>query len=317
MLRRLFFCIYILLFVFFSSCSTDYQASIDTATGKHKILATTGMIADLVQQIGGEHIEVMVLIPAALDPHSYELVKGDDEKFAQAKLLFYNGLGLEHGMSMRRHIKAYGEKAICVTSSLQKMDPSPLLKVDGVFDPHVWMDISLWSATVTPICDALSATFPEHASYFLQKKEQVQEAMERADYNAYKKLQAVSQEKRFLVTSHDAFNYFTRRYLREGDENDWTKRCKAPEGLAPEAELCSVDLLEVLCYIQDHGIHVLFTESNLSAQGVRKVLDAGSKRGLSIRLARRPLYADSMGEASSYLEMVQNNVDVIAEELDK
>lgn len=307
-----------LFFLFFSSVGCQKESYFPVVNNnKCKILATTGMIADLVQEMGGEYVEVMVLIPPALDPHSYELVKGDDEKFAQAELLFYNGLGLEHGISLRRHIKRYGERAICVTNPLLAREPSPLLQVDGLFDPHVWMDISLWSTTLTPICEALSHKIPHHASYFLQKKEEMEKAMKVADQQAYKKLQAIDSHKRFLVTSHDAFHYFTRRYLREGEESDWEKRCKAPEGLAPEAELCSVDLLMVLSYIQEHNVHVLFTESNLNAQGVRKLLDAGRKRGLQLSLAKESLYADSMGKAHSYLEMLQHNVDVITEELNR
>lgn len=312
----LFLSIAYFLTVLICGCNTIQNPSLVTQ-GKCKVIATTAMIADLVREMGGEHIEVMILIPPALDPHSYELVKGDDEKVAQAELFFYNGLGLEHGISLRRHIKHHEERAICVTSFLLENAPERLLKVDGLFDPHVWMDISLWSTTLHPICEALSKKIPEHAEYFLQKKEEMQRVMEAADHAAYKKLQGLPSHKRFLVTSHDAFNYFTKRYLRELHEEDWAKRCKAPEGLAPEAELCSVDLLRVLSYIEEYGVHVLFTESNLNAQGVRKLLDAGNKRGLDLTLAKKSLYADSMGSANSYLEMVQHNVDVIAEELNK
>lgn len=304
---------------FFFSCQKRERATSDWMhnNGRVKVMATTAMIADLVQTIGGEHIDVAVLIPPLVDPHSYELVKGDDEKFARSEMIFYNGLGLEHGISLRRQLEAYQDKTVCVTAPLLQREPSPLLKVENTFDPHVWMDISLWSATLEPICDALSRLLPDHHTFFCDQKEKLRLQLEIADKNAYEKLQAIVSAKRFLVTSHDAFHYFTRRYLADPEEKEWYNRCSAPEGLAPEAELSTVDLLEVLEYIQLHDTRVLFTEANLHSQAIRKLLQAGNKRGLMLRVAERALYADSMGFAKSYVEMVQHNVDVIAEELSK
>ena len=62
--------------------------------GKIKVLATTAMIADLVKQVGGDEVDVIILIQGDVDPHSYEMRKGDAEKFDHADLIFYNGLGL-------------------------------------------------------------------------------------------------------------------------------------------------------------------------------------------------------------------------------
>src|SRR5579871_5638784 len=69
--------------------------------GKLKVLSTTAMIDDVVRQIGRERIDHLPLIMGEIDPHSYELVKGDDEKLSMATLIFFNGLGLEHGASLR------------------------------------------------------------------------------------------------------------------------------------------------------------------------------------------------------------------------
>jgi len=284
--------------------------------GKIKVLATTGMIADIAQKIGGHEVDVLTLIPAALDPHSYELVKGDDEKFAQAELILCNGLGLEHGMSLRRNLQNH-DKVLCVTSALQEKKPESILRVDGVYDPHVWMDISLWMETVDPILQRLCALCPQKASIFENNAQQVKKEMEQADAMAYERLQSVASSDRYLVTSHDAFHYFTRRYLRDPEESTWQIRCRAPEGLAPDAELSVSDLRRVLKYIVLYKTHVLFTESNVNKQSILKLIDAARKKGHLVRLAQKELYADSMGEACSYIEMVLHNVDVIAEELAK
>lgn len=299
----------LLLFGFLISCSKQHH---EVQNKKQiSVLATTAMIGDLVKQIGKEHVVVDVLIPGALDPHSYELVKGDDEKFSKADLIFYNGLNLEHGISVRRQLKNCQKKIVCVTDVLNK---DILLEMDGVIDPHVWMDISLWKEALVPIKEKLSELQEENRNEFEENFEKMRVAMEQADMRALEKLHEVTPNRRFLVTSHDAFCYFTRRYLSDGEE-DWRKRCIAPEGLAPEAEMSSFDLKRVLSYIQDYQIRVLFVESNLSSLSVRKLIDAGKKKGLEIRLSEKALYADSMGSCESYLEMMDHNVSLIAKEL--
>lgn len=279
------------------------------------ILATTAMIGDLVKQVGKEHVVVDVLIPSALDPHSYELVKGDDEKFAQADLIFYNGLNLEHGISVRRQLKKFHEKSVCVTDPL--IDKGVLFEMDGVIDPHVWMDISLWMHALTPIKEMLSQLQEEHQEEFEENFQKIKQMMEIADKEALERFHAIDPKRRFLVTSHDAFCYFTKRYLSEDTDEDWRVRCIAPEGLAPEAEMSSFDLKRVLAYISQNQIKVLFTESNLPSLSVKRLIDAGKKGGLEIRLSQKALYADSMGSCESYLEMMHHNVFLIAEELQK
>src|SRR5438046_7154303 len=71
-----------------------------SANGKVRVLCTTAMVADLVQEVGGDLIDCLILIQGESDPHSYQLVKGDDEKFQRADLIFYSGLGLEHNPSV-------------------------------------------------------------------------------------------------------------------------------------------------------------------------------------------------------------------------
>ncbi len=190
------------------------------------------MIHDLVQEIGGDYIDSVPLIRGELDPHSYELVKGDDEKFLRADLIFYNGLGLEHGLSLRKHLQD-NPKAIAVTRTILKEDPSLILISEGQYDPHVWMDIALWMKIIDPIVEACSLKDPQHAAEYRKRGEVLHEKMRVADERAFQMLQAIPQEKRYLVTSHDAFNYFTRHYLAVPGELNWQTRCEAPEGLAP------------------------------------------------------------------------------------
>lgn len=284
--------------------------------GKIKVLATIAMVSDLVEQIGGEEIDLLTLICGELDPHSYELVKGDDEKFACADLIFYNGLGLEHSLSLRRNLEG-NPKAVAVADKLLHERPDLILKKMGTIDPHVWMDISLWQMCIDPIVEALCLNDPDHGPLYRERALKVKQKLVEADASALELLQSIDAKRRYLVTSHDAFQYFTRRYLAVAGEEGWQERCQAPEGLAPEAQMSVNDVAKVLECIETHHIPVLFPESNLSRDALKKILDGGRQKGVTIRLCPDELYGDSMGGAGSYLEMMAHNVQIIARELKK
>jgi manganese/zinc/iron transport system substrate-binding protein len=282
--------------------------------GKIKVLTTIAMINDLVKEIGGDKVDSITLIRGELDPHSYELVKGDDEKFARADLIFFNGLGLEHGLSLRQNL-INNPKAVAVAEPILKESPPLVLVVDGCYDPHLWMDIALWMRTIDPIVSALAAKDPLHAEEYRERGNALRIKMEAADREMYKILQAVDSKRRYLVTSHDAFHYFARHYLAEPGEEEWSLRCRAPEGLSPEAQMSVNDVIDIIEHIERFRIFVLFPESNVSKDSLRKILDVGKEKGFEIRLCSEELYGDSMGKAESYLEMIAHNVKTIAKEL--
>ncbi|MFZ0565379.1 MAG: zinc ABC transporter substrate-binding protein [Chlamydiales bacterium] len=306
--------IFIILFLFslFVGCSPlpSRDASWLQRNEKLKVLTTIGMIHDLVREIGGEEVDSMPLIRGGLDPHSYELVKGDDEKFARADLIFYNGLGLEHGLSLRQNLED-NPKAVAVGEALLEKDPSLILKLDGQYDPHIWMDIALWMHTIDPIVDALSRKDPAHAPLFSERGERLKYEMALADQKIFALLQAIPEEKRYLVTSHDALNYFSRHYLSNVDDDDWQERCKAPEGLAPNAQMSLVDIIDMVSHIESYGVSALFPESNVNRDALRKVAHAVKSRGIAIELSQECLYGDAMKEGDSYLEMIAHNARVI------
>jgi manganese/zinc/iron transport system substrate-binding protein len=304
------------LFLFVSCSKPNKKENWWANNGKIKVLSTLSMITDFVQEIGADQVDVLTLIKGDLDPHSYELVKGDDEKFSCADVVFYNGLGLEHGLSLRQKIEAHSH-AVGVADVILRNDPEQILYADGQMDPHVWMDMTLWIQTIDPIVEHLSQIAPLQAAAFSQRAEELKAKLQIADRIVYQSLQAIPSEKRFLISSHDAFNYFTKRYLAIPDEKDWRKRCAAPEGLAPDAQLSLSDIYHVLSLIEKYHVHVLFPESNLSKEALKKILRSGQERGYQIYLSDEALYADSMGEAASYIEMISHNVRVIVKGLTK
>lgn len=292
-----------------------------TSEGKLKILSTTAMINDLVQEIAKEHAITITLIQGNLDPHSYQLVKGDDEKLSAADLIFYNGLGLEHGASLQHNLES-NPKAIALGNLVQKQYPEEIFYVDKQIDPHIWMDLSLFSKTIPPIVDALSKQDPAHAEDYQKNGEALLKTLSEVHEWVKAKVHQVPLEKRYLVTSHDAFNYFARSYLAEESElkdGSWEIRFQAPEGLAPDSQLSSHDIQNILDHLAKFGIQVIFPESNVSQDSIQKIISAGQKKGLNIVISEDPLYGDAMGPPGSpgetYPKMLEHNAEVIEKHL--
>lgn len=287
---------------------------------KIRVLSTTRMIDDLVGEIGKDKVAHIALILGESDPHRYELVKGDDEKFALADLVFYNGLGLEHGASLIHKIQEH-PATVSLGDAVGRRASDQILMAEGQPDPHIWMDISIWAMTVDEIVKALGEIDPDSFGFYQANGQDLQQRMRKLDTEIQEQFQRVPQEKRFFVTSHDAFHYFTRRYLADPEERKsdaWKERFAAPEGLAPEGQLSVTDIQWIMGYIQKHQIHVVFPESNVSRDSLKKII-SGFSTSSKVRLSESPLYGDAMGSpgssGESYLKMMQHNAQVVIEEI--
>ncbi|HSX10495.1 MAG TPA: zinc ABC transporter substrate-binding protein [Chlamydiales bacterium] len=307
-------CLTLLLPLLMLGCTCKNRASDWMQDNKKlKVLSTTAQIASLVDAIGKDRIDGWVLIQGDLDPHSYEMVKGDGEKFTRADVIFYNGLGLEHGASLAA-ILHDSPKATAVGDQIRLAHPDKILMKGKVIDPHVWMDISLWQKGIDPIVEALSQADPEGASHYREQGALLSAQMDAAHREIVSILRSVPSEKRYLVTSHDAFQYFSRSYLADPEEVDWSGRFAAPEGLAPEGQLNPRDIQKIIDFLRSRRISVLFPESNVSRDSIHKIASAGKELGLEIHICSEPLYGDAMS-GLAYLEMMRHNAQTIAKYL--
>ncbi len=286
--------------------------------GKVRVLATTAIVQDLVARIGGDDIKVVAIINGNQDPHSYEVVKGDGEKFTYADIVFANGLMLEHSGSMQYQLKHHKD-VVFLGEELLKKYPAEIIYVDGQLDPHIWMDISLWSGSIDFIVDKLVEKDPAHKVLYLERAEKVKREFSEMDTQIKERMQKIPESKRYLVTSHDAFNYYVRRYFATPEEvqnGSWRVRMQALQGLAPDEQISVIQIKEIIDHIYKYKIDVIFPESNLSRDSLEKVKEACIKRGKKIRLAKSTLYGDTLG-GKSYLEMLKYNAEVLEENLDE
>lgn len=317
--------LFLLLFVgCFSGLQTAKNAKMAiwmSTNGKVKVLCTTAMISDLVQEVGKEAIDCLTLIEGESDPHTYQLVKGDDEKFSRAEVIFYNGLGLEHGPSLAAALKV-NPHAYALGDFVRSKHPSLIIKINESTDPHLWMDVSLWKETVVSIADVLSQVRPEYAQQFIENRDKVIAQLEKIHLEISQLIQSLPDSSRYLVTSHEAFNYFARAYLcpeAERKTDQWKVRVMAPEGLAPDSQLSTADIQRLVEHIITYRVSVVFAESNVSRDSLKKITDSCRKKGFRVHICERPLYADAMGPQGSpggnYMGMMKHNAQVIYEEL--
>jgi manganese/zinc/iron transport system substrate-binding protein len=181
------------------------------------------------------------------------------------------------------------------------------------------MDIHLFSHAIEPLVEKMSLYDPEHAEIFFENGQALKKKMADTDQKIYQQMQNIPSESRYLITSHDAFFYFARRYLAESSEcknQRWKERFAAPEGLAPDGQISPLDIQVIIDYALTHDVKALFPESNLNQDALRKIIEVLNQRGAHVVLSKEPLYGDTLGESGSgaetYLQMMEYNANQIS-----
>lgn len=248
------------------------------------------------------------------DPHRYQPSAGDLGRLSSAKLVLFNGLHLEGKMT--EHLEhAPGGRAVAVTRDLPN---EKLLSADvdgGAHDPHVWFDVALWKACVGTVRDAMAEKFPEHADAFRANAAKYLGELDALDREVKEKAGKLTKEQRVLVTSHDAFGYFSRAYGFE---------VQGLQGVSTGAESGTARVSELARFIADRKVPALFTETSVPERGLQQVLDAVTKQHRwEVKLVgdAEALYSDSLGEpgtsGGTYIGTVRHNIDVIVKHLSK
>lgn len=279
------------------------------ARGLPKIVATTGMIADLARRIGGARIEVQALMGPGIDPHSYRQTRSDVAALARADLVLWHGLYLE--AQMEELLLDLGRKrpVIAVAEAL----PRTLLhtKGDGSdhFDPHVWMSPRLWTGAIDPVRDALSSLDPAGAVTFAMNAQAARAEFARlADY-ADGVLGSVPETSRLLVTAHDAFGYFGEAFGFE---------VEGIQGMSTESEAGLARIEALVKLLVDRDVGAVFVESSVPARNVRALIEGADARGRKVIIGGE-LFSDAMGPdgtyEGTYLGMIDHNITLIARAL--
>jgi len=290
------------------ACSPAAPTS-STSGGLLKVVATTGMIGNAVEIIGGDAIQVDTLMGPGVDPHLYKASEGDVQRLTGADLIFYNGLHLEGKMTDIFVKLASRRPIIAVAAELDESRLREPPEFAGQYDPHVWFDVELWAGVLEPITDALAAQLPDQADQFRERAEAYRNELLELDRWAEQRVSEIPEDQRILVTAHDAFGYFGRRY---------GMRVVGIQGLSTLSEAGLRDIGRVVDAVEDSGISAIFIESSVPRRAIEAVLAACRDRGAEVVIGGE-LFSDAMGSPDSaegsYIGMVRHNVNTIVEAL--
>ena len=273
------------------------------------MVTTTGIIADVAQRIAGPHARVEALMGPGVDPHLYKASESDVRRLSEAELVLYNGLHLEGKMGDILTKMARSRPVIAVTEEIPEnllREPPEFL---GQYDPHVWFDVSMWAKTLGPITRELSALDPEHAKEFEANAAALEKELNELDTWVKAQIQTIPEAQRILVTAHDAFGYFGRRYGME---------VVGIQGISTLSEAGLKDVDRVVDLVVDRKVPAVFIESSVPRRSIEAVQAAVKSRGHEATIGGQ-LFSDSLGAAGSpagtYPGMVRANVNTIVNAL--
>lgn len=276
------------------------------------VVATTTQVADALAIIGGEHIDVTGLMGAGVDPHLYQPTEANIAAMNGADAVFYSGLNLEGQFGTV--FRALGERNIRVFAVSDPVKQAGFTiggfdlseELTNVDDPHFWFDPRNWQMSVTAMAEELGKLDPAHADEYLANAEAYNAQLNLLFEWATEAMSQIPEEQRVLVTSHDAFNYF-------GQAFGWQVR--GLQGLSTEDEAGVADVQELVDFVIERDIPVMFIESSVPPNAIESVQEAARARGHNIGIGVRELYSDAMGAPDSfggtYVGMLAENVITI------
>jgi ABC-type Zn uptake system ZnuABC Zn-binding protein ZnuA len=272
------------------------------ADRKPLVVASTTQIADFARQIAGDRMTVYGILKPGADPHVYEPTPRDAEIVQKADLLLQNGLHLEGKNWMANLAKDAGKPVISCTDGLKPL----ILEEDGekVEDPHAWFDPAHAATYIRNITAGLVKVDPARQVEYEARATLYLHQLQGLDAWIKQQVNRVPAERRILVTSHDAFNYFCAAY---GFKNE------APAGWSTEGQITPAARKQVVESISSFGVPAIFVETSVNPKILQEIArEAGVRIGGT-------LYSDSMGEAGSagesYIGMMRENTLLIVEAL--
>lgn len=273
---------------------------------KIRVTTTTSMVTDLVKQVGGDRVEVSGLMGAGVDPHLYKATAADVSKLQQAEVIFYNGLVLEGKMTDIFTKLARSKKFVYpVTEGVPEKKLLEPPEFEGHFDPHVWFDVELWALCAQAVAKGLGEYSPKDKAHFEQRGKEVATKLRTLHEWSLKKAAELPKEKRILVTSHDAYNYFGRAYGFQ---------VVGLQGVSTVTEAGLADMAKLVDFIKQKRVKAIFVESSVSPATIQRIAkDAGVRVG-------GELFSDAMGtpgqmehgyDLGTYEGMIKHNLTTI------
>jgi len=268
------------------------------------VVASFTILADMVRQVGGSHVDAVSLVQPNGDPHAYEPAPDDAKKLHDANIVFINGMGLEGWMDRLISASGYKAKPVVATQSIDALK----MEEDGktVLDPHAWNSAANGAIYARNIMEALVAADPEDAADFKVAGEAYINQLQALDAEARREIGAIPQAKRKVITTHDAFGYFARAY---------GVTFLSPVGVSTEAEASAAKVARLIRQIKTEHVSAYFFENSNDPRLIEQIARAtGAKPG-------GELYVEALsppdGPATTYEAMFRYNLDQLVSAMKK
>ena len=276
----------------------------------YRVVTTVGMVADLVRETAGDRAEVVNLVGEGVDPHLYNPTRSDVAALMNADIIFYNGLMLEGKMGdVLIRAGRQGPPVYAVTDRIDALYLMESVDWEGQNDPHVWMDVQAWKQALDVVADALTEFDPDNADTYARNAEAYRGELAELDEYVKTAMATIPDDQRILITAHDAFNYFGRRY---------NVRVEGIQGLSTESEAGLQDINRLVDLLVEHEIGAVFIESSVADRNVRALVEGTQQRGHPVRIGGT-LFSDAMGPHGSYegtyIGMIDHNATTIVRAL--
>ncbi len=291
------------LFVFslFSSCEQQKKKE------GFIITATTSIIKDALENLMPVDVEILSLMGPGIDPHLYKPTSADLGKLRRADIIVYNGLALEGKMGGILENLSKKKTTLAVSSFINVKELIPSSSFKASYDPHIWFDVDLWKRGMIGLSDSIYSIQKWNSE--IAHTPNYKDTLENLNEWVIKNLKTIPEEKRVLVTAHDAFGYFGRAYGLE---------VVALQGISTLSEAGLKDIENLIEFIMDRKIKSVFVESIISPKAIKAVIQGCRLKGYEVMLGGT-LYSDAMGpvgtEEDNYPGMIRYNVRIIINSL--
>lgn len=278
--------------------------------GKLNIVTTCAMVTDIVRVVAGDRGNVEGLIGEGIDPHLFTAGRNDVKKLLGADVVFYSGLMLEGRMGDDfARVGRKGKPVFPVTEGIDREKLREPPEFDGHWDPHVWMDVSLWSDCVNSIATELGTQDAASADDYRQRADEYRKQLAELDDYIRKVIGTIPEKQRYLITAHDAFGYFADAYGIE---------VKAIQGISTDSQAAISDINSLVDFIVEHKVPAIFVESSVSKKNIEAVIEGCGERGWKLEVGAE-LFSDAMGAPGTYegtyIGMMDHNATRIARAL--
>jgi manganese/zinc/iron transport system substrate-binding protein len=272
------------------------------------IVCTTTILADTCKSLVGSSLRVTSLMGPGIDPHLYQARPSDIHTLKNARMIIYHGLHLEGKIANILEELSNSKKVLDVSRGC---DASLLRKTafTDLYDPHIWHDIVIWIDVVHYIAQQLQKVFPLHAKTIHENTAKYIQELYSLHEEVSAMIKTIPADKRTLITAHDAFWYFGKRYGLE---------VIGLQGLSTDAGITIQDIEKVANLIVSKNIPTIFVETSIAQRSLQAVRQAVQARNVEVQLGNE-LYSDALGtpyeKADTYVAMMLHNTSAIMEGL--